>query len=63
MRIATSAETTAKMKRDLDLIRKWRVDGTPPSWSTASTASPRCTTFDEMSAVAQWLAKRELKGK
>ncbi|TAL90778.1 MAG: thiol:disulfide interchange protein DsbA/DsbL, partial [Rhodanobacter sp.] len=29
MRIATSEATTAKMKRDLDLLRTWQVDGTP----------------------------------
>src|SRR6185437_6055148 len=29
MRIATSAETTAKLASDLALIQKWQVDGTP----------------------------------
>jgi thiol:disulfide interchange protein DsbA len=63
MHIATSAETTAKMKRDLDLIRKWQVDGTPTLVIDGKYRVATVHSLDEMSAVAQWLAKRELKGK
>lgn len=63
MRIATSAETTAKMKRDLDLIRKWQVDGTPTLVINGKYRVATVHSLDEMSAVAQWLAKRELNGK
>ena len=63
MRIATSAETTAKMKSDLDLIRKWQVDGTPTLVINGKYRVAGVHSLDEMSAVAQWLAKRELKGK
>jgi thiol:disulfide interchange protein DsbA len=63
MHIATSAETTAKMKRDLDLIRKWQVDGTPTLVIDGKYRVAAVHSLDEMSAVAQWLAKRELKGK
>jgi thiol:disulfide interchange protein DsbA len=63
MRIATSAEVTAKMKRDLDLIRKWQVDGTPTLVINGKYRVAAVHSLDEMSAVAQWLAKRELNGK
>jgi thiol:disulfide interchange protein DsbA len=63
MRIATSPETTAKMKRDLDLIRKWQVDGTPTLVIDGKYRVAAVHSLDEMSAVAQWLAKRELGGK
>ena len=63
MRIAKSPETTAKMKRDLDLIRKWQVDGTPTLVIDGKYRVAAVHSLDELSAVAQWLAKRELKGK
>ncbi|MFC5527387.1 thiol:disulfide interchange protein DsbA/DsbL [Rhodanobacter ginsengisoli] len=63
MRIATSAETTAKLKRDLDLIRKWQVDGTPTLVIDGKYRVTTVHSHDEMAAVALWLAKRELAGK
>ncbi len=63
MRIATSAETTAKMKSDLALIQKWQVDGTPALVINGKYRIANVQTLDEMSAVATWLAKRELAGK
>ncbi|MDQ6647552.1 MAG: thiol:disulfide interchange protein DsbA/DsbL [Pseudomonadota bacterium] len=63
MRIATSPEITAKMKRDLDLIRKWQVDGTPTVVIDGKYRVAAVHSLDELSTVAQWLAKRELKGK
>jgi thiol:disulfide interchange protein DsbA len=63
MRIAPSDATTAKMKRDFDLVRTWQVDGTP---SLVIDGKYRVTTVGshaKMLAVALWLAKRELAGK
>ncbi|TPG06468.1 thiol:disulfide interchange protein DsbA/DsbL [Rhodanobacter glycinis] len=63
MRIATSAETTAKLKSDLELIRKWQVDGTPTIVVNGKYRVAGVHSYDEMAAVAQWLANRELSGK
>lgn len=63
MRIATSAETTAKIKSDFDLIRKWQVDGTPTIVVNGKYRVAAVHSYDEMAAVTQWLAKRELDGK
>ncbi len=63
MRIATSAETTAKLKSDLELIRQWQVDGTPTIVVDGKYRVATVHSFDEMIAVTQWLVKRELAGK
>jgi thiol:disulfide interchange protein DsbA len=65
MRIATSEQTTAKMKSDLALIQKWQVDGTPTLVIDGKyrVLSEHVHTQEEMAAVALWLAKRELRGK
>ena len=63
MRIATSAEVTAQMKNDLTLIQKWQVDGTPAIVVNGKYRSATIHTLDELSAMTQWLAKRELTGK
>jgi protein dithiol oxidoreductase (disulfide-forming) len=63
MRIATSAETTAKLKSDLALIQKWQVDGTPSIVVDGKYRVVNVHSLDELAAVAQWLAKRELSGK
>ncbi len=63
MSIATSDETTAKMKSDLALIQKWGVDGTPSLVINGKYRVANVQTLDEMAAVALWLAKRELSGK
>ncbi len=63
MRIATSTETTAKLKSDLALIQKWQVDGTPSIVVNGKYRVANVHTLDELAAVAQWLAKRELSGK
>ena len=63
MRIATSAETTAKLKSDLALIQKWQVDGTPSIVINGKYRVAHVHSLDEMAAVTQWLAKRELSGK
>lgn len=63
MRIATSPETTAKLKTDLDLIRQWQVDGTPAIVVNGKYRVGTVQSFDELAAVTQWLVKRELDGK
>lgn len=63
LRIATSAETTAKMKRDFDLIRKWQVDGTPTLVIDGKYRVTTTRSHEEMLAVTMWLVKRELAGK
>lgn len=63
MRIATSAETTAKLKSDLALIQKWQVDGTPSIVVNGKYRVTNVHSEDELAAVALWLAKRELSGK
>jgi len=63
MRIANSPEVTEQMKGDLDLIRKWQVDGTPAIVINGKYRVAAVHSFDEMAAVTQWLVKRELGGK
>jgi thiol:disulfide interchange protein DsbA len=63
MRIATSDETTAKLKSDLALIQKWGVDGTPSLVVDGKYRVNNVQTPDELAAVALWLAKREQSGK
>lgn len=63
MRIATSPETTAQMKSDLALIQQWQVDGTPTIVVDGKYRSAKVQTLDELSALTQWLVKRELAGK
>ncbi|MHB1059399.1 MAG: thiol:disulfide interchange protein DsbA/DsbL [Rhodanobacter sp.] len=63
MRIATSPETIAKLKSDLALIQKWQVDGTPTIVVDGKYRVAAVHSYDEMVAVTQWLAKRELAGK
>jgi thiol:disulfide interchange protein DsbA len=63
MAIATSDETTAKMKSDLALIQKWGVDGTPSLVVNGKYRVNNVQTSDELAAVALWLAKREQSGK
>ncbi|MDW2983020.1 MAG: thiol:disulfide interchange protein DsbA/DsbL [Rhodanobacter sp.] len=63
LRIATSAEATAKLKADLALIQKWQVDGTPTIVVNGKYRVAAVHSYDEMVAVTQWLVKRELAGK
>jgi thiol:disulfide interchange protein DsbA len=63
LRAATSDEATAKLKSDLALIQKWQVDATPTIVVDGKYRITNVKTLDEMVAVAQWLAKRELDGK
>jgi len=63
MRIAMAPETTEKMKRDLDLLRTWQVDGTPTLVVDGKYVVATVRSHEHMLAVALWLAKRELAGK
>ncbi|ODV05582.1 MAG: disulfide bond formation protein DsbA [Rhodanobacter sp. SCN 68-63] len=63
MRIATSDAVTAQMKSDLALIQKWGVTGTPTIVVDGKYRSGEVHTFDQLSAMTQWLAKQELAGK
>lgn len=60
MRIATSDEVTAKLKRDLTLLKKWQVDGTPTIVVDGKYRSADVGSLAELAAMTQWLAKREL---
>lgn len=60
MRLANSPEATAKLKADLDLMRKWGVDGTPNIVVDGKYRVTQVKSLDELSEVAQWLVKREL---
>jgi len=60
MRIASSDAATAKLKADLALIQKWGVDGTPSIVIDGKYRITNVHTLDELSAVAQWLARSEL---
>ena len=62
MRLATSDAATTQLKADLALIQKWGVDGTPSIVINGKYRVTNVHTLDELSAVAQWLAKRELVG-
>ncbi|HET6431920.1 thiol:disulfide interchange protein DsbA/DsbL [Dyella sp.] len=63
MRIATSDEVTAQMKSDLALIQKWGVTGTPTIVVNGKYRSGEVHNFEQLSAMTQWLAKRELGAK
>jgi thiol:disulfide interchange protein DsbA len=61
--IAESKETTAKLKSDFELSQTWGVDGTPTIVVNGKYRVGAVHSFQEMLAVTQWLAKRELGGK
>lgn len=63
MRAAMAPETTEKMKRDLDLLRTWQVDGTPTLVVDGKYRIASVRSHERMLDVARWLAKRELAGK
>jgi protein dithiol oxidoreductase (disulfide-forming) len=60
MRIASSDEVTQQIRKDAQLVQTWQVDGTPTIVVDGKYRTANVKTLDEMSAVAQWLAKREL---
>lgn len=63
LRIASSDEVTAQIRKDAALVQQWQVDGTPTIVVDGKYRTANVKTLDELSALAQWLAKRELAGK
>jgi thiol:disulfide interchange protein DsbA len=63
LRIASSEEVTAQIRRDAALVQQWQVDGTPTIVVNGKYRSANIKTLDQLSAMTQWLAKRELAGK
>jgi thiol:disulfide interchange protein DsbA len=63
LRIASSDEVTAQIRKDAALVQQWQVDGTPTVVVNGKYRSANIKTLDELSAMTQWLAKRELAGK
>jgi len=62
MRIAASDEVTQQIRKDAQLVQAWQVDGTPTIVVDGKYRTANVKTLDELSAVTQWLAKRELAG-
>ena len=62
MRIASSDEVTQQIRKDAELVKQWQVDGTPTIVVDGKYRTATVKTLDELSAVTQWLAKRELSG-
>jgi thiol:disulfide interchange protein DsbA len=62
LRIAASDEVTEQLRKDMALIQKWQVDGTPTIIVNGKYRSANVQSLDQLSAMTQWLAKRELAG-
>ncbi|AIF46711.1 thiol:disulfide interchange protein DsbA/DsbL [Dyella japonica] len=62
MRIATSDEVTQRIRSDAQLVQAWQVDGTPTIVIDGKYRTANVKSLEELSAVTQWLAKRELAG-
>ncbi len=62
MRIASSDEVTQQIRKDMELVKAWQVDGTPTIVVDGKYRTATVKTLDELSALTQWLAKRELAG-
>jgi len=62
MRIASSDEVTAQIRKDAALVQQWQIDGTPSIVVNGKYRTANVKSLEELSAVAQWLAKRELAG-
>ena len=63
MRVASSDEVTAQIRKDAQLVQQWQVDGTPTIVVNGKYRTANIHSLDELSALTQWLAKRELAGK
>jgi thiol:disulfide interchange protein DsbA len=44
------------------LVKQWQVDGTPTIIVDGKYRSANVKTLEQLSALTQWLAKRELAG-
>jgi len=60
MRIATSDEVTAQIRKDSQLLQQWQIDGTPTVVVNGKYRSANIKTLEQLSALSQWLAKQAL---
>lgn len=60
LRIANSDAATAQMQKDLALIQKWQVGGTPTIVVDGKYRSAEVKTLDDLVGLTRWLVKREL---
>ena len=61
--IATSPEVTQQIKKDLELIQKWGVDGTPTIVVDGKYRSANIKNFPELVELTKWLVRKELSAK
>ncbi|HEX7814203.1 thiol:disulfide interchange protein DsbA/DsbL [Dyella sp.] len=62
LQIASSDEVTAQIKKDVALMQKWGITGTPTIVVDGKYRSNEVKTLDELVAMTQWLVKREQNG-
>jgi protein dithiol oxidoreductase (disulfide-forming) len=60
MTIANSPEVDAQIKKDLQLIQTWGVDGTPTIVVDGKYRSANIKDFPQLVALTKWLVQREL---
>ncbi|MET0332092.1 MAG: thiol:disulfide interchange protein DsbA/DsbL [Dyella sp.] len=60
LKIASSDEVTAQIRRDSALVQKWGVEGTPTIVVDGKYRSGAVQSLDQLSAMTLWLAKRDL---
>jgi protein dithiol oxidoreductase (disulfide-forming) len=63
LKIASSAETDAQIKKDLALIQAWTVDGTPTIVVDGKYKSANVKDFPQLVALTKWLVQQELNAK
>lgn len=63
MRIARSPAATAALQSDLNLIRKWGVDGTPTIVVDGKYRSNDVASYPQLVKLTRWLVQRELAAK
>jgi thiol:disulfide interchange protein DsbA len=61
--IANSPETDAQIKKDLQLIQMWGVDGTPTIVVDGKYRSAGIKDFPQLVALTKWLVQQELNAK
>ena len=63
MKIASSPEVNAQIKKDLALIQTWSVDGTPTIVIDGKYRSNNIKDYPQLIALTKWLVQRELSAK
>lgn len=63
LKIATSPETDAQIKKDLALIQAWGVDGTPTIVVDGKYRSANIKDFPQLVALTKYLVQQELNAK